>query len=49
MPAAHCTLIAKELGIAEQQVRAVEELLTEGATVPFIARYRKERPAHWTR
>ena len=43
MTEAHCTLIASELGIAEQQVRAVEELLAEGATVPFIARYRKER------
>jgi len=43
MTQAHCTLIAGELSIAERQVRAVEELLEEGATVPFIARYRKER------
>ena len=43
MTAAHCTLIARELNIAERQVIAVAELLEEGATVPFIARYRKER------
>jgi len=43
MTEAHCALIARELGIAERQVRAVEELLAEGATVPFIARYRKEK------
>ncbi|WP_375210536.1 Tex family protein [Hyphomonas jannaschiana] len=36
-------LIAKELGISERQVETVIELLEEGATVPFIARYRKER------
>ena len=43
MTEAHCTLVASELGITEGQVRAVEELLAEGATIPFIARYRKER------
>jgi uncharacterized protein len=43
MTEAHCTLVASELGIAEGQVRAVEALLAEGATIPFIARYRKER------
>ena len=36
-------LIARELGITERQVETVIELLGEGATVPFIARYRKER------
>ena len=35
--------IAEELGVLEAQVRAAVELLDEGATVPFIARYRKER------
>ena len=35
-------LIAKELGVAPQQVAAAISLLDEGATVPFIARYRKE-------
>ncbi|KAF0151858.1 MAG: RNA binding S1 domain protein [Ignavibacteria bacterium] len=35
-------VIAKELNIAEKQVVTVINLFTEGATVPFIARYRKE-------
>jgi protein Tex len=34
--------LAQELGIKPQQVAAVIELLKDGATVPFIARYRKE-------
>ena len=34
--------IADELGVREQQVDATVALLDEGATVPFIARYRKE-------
>jgi uncharacterized protein len=34
--------IAEELGIREQQVDATVALLDDGATVPFIARYRKE-------
>lgn len=37
------SLIAKELNIAISQVKNTLELLEEGATVPFIARYRKER------
>lgn len=35
-------VIAKELNILEKQVNAVINLFNEGATVPFIARYRKE-------
>jgi uncharacterized protein len=35
--------IAGELSVTPAQVAAVVELLGEGATVPFIARYRKER------
>jgi uncharacterized protein len=35
--------IASELGVRGEQVAAVVELLGEGATVPFIARYRKEK------
>lgn len=35
-------LIAKELGVGAPQVTAAVALLDEGATVPFIARYRKE-------
>jgi uncharacterized protein len=34
--------IASELGVRENQVTAAVELLDGGATVPFIARYRKE-------
>ncbi len=35
-------LIARATGIAERQVAATVRLLAEGATIPFIARYRKE-------
>ncbi len=35
-------LIAKELAVGSHQVAAAIGLLDEGATVPFIARYRKE-------
>lgn len=35
-------IIAKELGVRAQQVDIVAALLDDGATVPFIARYRKE-------
>lgn len=34
--------IAEELAVRETQVNAAMQLLDEGATVPFIARYRKE-------
>ena len=34
--------IADELNVREQQVQAAVELLDGGATVPFVARYRKE-------
>ena len=34
--------IAEELGVAGRNVTAAVALLDEGATVPFIARYRKE-------
>ncbi|MDX1693347.1 MAG: Tex family protein [Ketobacteraceae bacterium] len=35
-------IIANELSVAQAQVNAAIKLLDEGATVPFIARYRKE-------
>ncbi|CAM2067380.1 RNA-binding transcriptional accessory protein [Sulfidibacter corallicola] len=35
-------VIAQELNVRDAQVRAAIALLDEGATVPFIARYRKE-------
>ncbi len=34
--------IAEEIGVKAEQVQAAVELLDGGATVPFIARYRKE-------
>jgi protein Tex len=34
--------IAQELAVREEQVAAAVALLDDGATVPFIARYRKE-------
>ena len=40
-PAILSRLVA-ETGAAERQILAVEKLLSEGSTVPFIARYRKE-------
>ena len=36
-------IIATELSLQQQQVEQSLELLIEGATVPFIARYRKEK------
>lgn len=36
------TVIAEALSVKESQVQAAIELLDAGATVPFIARYRKE-------
>jgi uncharacterized protein len=38
----HFLKIARELNITESQVQAVVRLIEEGATIPFIARYRKE-------
>jgi uncharacterized protein len=37
------TKISRETGLQESRVSAVLDLLDQGATVPFIARYRKER------
>jgi uncharacterized protein len=34
--------LAQELGAAQSQIKAAVDLLDEGSTVPFIARYRKE-------
>ena len=38
----YAALIAKETGISEEQVKNTLELIESGATIPFIARYRKE-------
>ncbi|PQJ83283.1 Tex family protein [Aliivibrio sifiae] len=35
-------IIAKELNVRPQQVAAAVQLIDEGSTIPFIARYRKE-------
>ena len=34
--------LAKDISAREAQVKAAVDLLESGATVPFIARYRKE-------
>src|SRR5580765_8530719 len=36
-------LIADKLNLRSQQVETVLSMLAEGATIPFIARYRKDR------
>src|SRR5277367_3056165 len=38
----HISLIAAELALTAEQVERTLALLGEGATLPFIARYRKE-------
>ena len=35
--------ISEELEVKQTQVQAAVDLLDEGCTVPFIARYRKEK------
>ena len=40
--AKHIALIAQESNISVHSVAATAKLIAEGATVPFIARYRKE-------
>ena len=35
-------MIASEVGCRPNQVQAAADLFAEGATVPFVARYRKE-------
>ena len=42
MNISHFKIIATELKINQPQVKAVAELFADGATLPFIARYRKE-------
>ena len=42
MNSGHIRIIASEIFITEKQVLACAALLDEGATVPFISRYRKE-------
>ncbi|MEZ4605516.1 MAG: Tex-like N-terminal domain-containing protein [Deinococcales bacterium] len=42
LPPSFSERIAKGLGLSDRAVKATLALLAEGATVPFIARYRKE-------
>jgi uncharacterized protein len=42
MKEVHRTIISNELGLKPSQITAVAKLLSDGASVPFIARYRKE-------
>lgn len=42
MSTEHIVKIAEELNLKKEQVQAAGLLLDEGATIPFIARYRKE-------
>ena len=39
--------IANELSISLHQVESTIALLQQGASVPFIARYRKEKTGSW--
>lgn len=38
----HSSIISQELNIQINQIKAVQDLLSQDATIPFIARYRKE-------
>jgi uncharacterized protein len=42
MSETHIQKISQELSLLPKQVQATADLLNEGATIPFIARYRKE-------
>ncbi len=42
MDESQVAVVAREQGLRPGQVRAVVELLSGGATIPFVARYRKE-------
>jgi len=39
----HDMVIAKQTGVTPKQIEAVHSLFDGGATIPFIARYRKEK------
>lgn len=43
IPAKYVSLICTQLQIAQKNVLNTLQLLTEGATIPFISRYRKEQ------
>ena len=37
------SFLVSSLGLEEKQIKEVLSMLSEGATIPFIARYRKDR------
>lgn len=39
----YSSAVAQKLSISQKQVDSVLELLSEGATIPFVARYRKDK------
>ncbi len=43
MPETHGAVIARQARVTPGQVEAVQSLLEAGATIPFMARYRKEK------
>ena len=42
MDVSHINALSREMSLTPSQIEAVAHLLDEGATIPFIARYRKE-------
>lgn len=42
-------MISAALGISERQISQTLGLLEDGATIPFISRYRKEVTEDWTK
>ena len=36
------SFLVSSLGLEEKQIKEVLSMLSEGATIPFIARYRKD-------
>ena len=42
MNTSYVSIVSNELNLKESQIQAVAALLEQGATIPFIARYRKE-------
>ena len=44
-PASHASAIAADLQLPAKQIQTAIDLLNDGNTIPFIARYRKEATA----
>lgn len=41
-------ILTEEFSLKKWQIENTIELIDDGNTIPFIARYRKERTVHWT-